>query len=108
MDFMPHIFFIIVVGQLNTFNTPPVAGAGQQQVQALSPMCIYMLAQRIVQMTQVFGTEKLTNGNGINFWDQFLTTALLIASCNKVHVYFKNKILVNYNETKSRICNVIN
>ena len=106
MNFMPHIFFIIVVGQLNTSNTPPVAGAGQQQVQALSPICIHMLAQRIVQMMQAFGTEKLTNGNGTNFWDQFLATALLIASCNKVHVYLN--ILVNYNETKSRISNVIN
>ena len=101
-----HTFFIIVVGQLNTFNTPPVAGAGQQQAQALSPMCTYLLARRIVQMTQAFGTEKLTNGNRTNFWDQFLATALLTASCNKVHVYLN--ILVNYNETKSRISNVIN
>ena len=67
-----HIFyFIIVVGQLNTYNTPPVAGAGQQQVQALNPYYIYTLEQRIGQMTQTFGTEKLTNGNGMNFGTSF-------------------------------------
>ena len=82
-----YIFcIIIVVGQLNGMNVPPVAAAGQQQVQAISHDGICMLAQRIMQMMQVYGTEKLTNGNGTNFWDQFLATALLIASHTRLYI----------------------
>ena len=67
-----------------TNNVPPAAQHGQQQAVPLSAEMITLLAQRIIQMTQTFGCMKLTNGNGSNFWDQFLATALMIASCNKV------------------------
>ena len=65
-------------------NVPPAPQPGQQQADPLSAEIITLLAQRIIQMTQTFGCMKLTNGNGSNFWDQFLATALMIASCNKV------------------------
>ena len=65
-------------------NVPPAPQAGQQQAVALSDEMITLLVQRIIQMTQTFGCKRLTNGNGSNFWDQFLVTALMIASCNRV------------------------
>ena len=67
-----------------TNNVPPAPQPGQQQAVPLSAEMITLLAQRIIQMTQTFGCMKLTNGNGSNFWDQFLATALMIALCNKV------------------------
>ena len=67
-----------------TNNVPPAAQPGQQQAVPLSAEMITLLAQKIIQMTQTFSCMKLTNGNGSNFWDQFLATALMIASCNKV------------------------
>ena len=89
MNFTSYVFFkiIIVVGQLNGFNVPPAAAAGQQQVHAISCNSIYTVAQRTVQLMQAYGTEKLMNGNGTNFWDQFLAMALLITSHNKVYIY---------------------
>ena len=82
------IFYIIaVVGHLNGMNAPPLASAGQQQVHAISNNGICMLAQRIVQMMQAYGTEKLTKRNGTNFWDQFFAMVFLIASCTKVYIY---------------------
>ena len=105
----------IEVAQLNTFNQPPgqagqlqpgqaaplnqpvVQGAHTQHqqgavvqpadVQPLSDETIYVVAQKLVQMTQTFATHKLTNGNGTNFWDQFLQMAILIAMKNKVIFY---------------------
>ena len=67
-----------------TNNVPLPAQPGQQQPVPLSAEMIALLAQKIIQITQTFGCMKLTNGNGSNFWDQFLATALMIASCNKV------------------------
>ena len=67
-----------------TNNVPLAPQPGQQQAVALSAEMITLLAQRIIQMTQTFGYMKLTNGNGSNFWDQFLAIALMIASCNRV------------------------
>ena len=69
---------------MNANNTPPVVQPGQPQPIPLTPDMIAVLSQRIIQMTQSFGCSKLTNGNGSNFWDQFLACALLIASCNTV------------------------
>ena len=68
-------------------NIPPVPQPGQQQAVPLSTEMITLLAQRIIQMTQTFGCMKLTNGNGSNFWDQFLATTLMIALCNKVRLH---------------------
>ena len=65
-------------------NAPAPAQHGQQQAVLLSAEMITLLVQKIIQMTQTFGCMKLTNGNGSNFWDQFLATTLMIASCNKV------------------------
>ena len=65
-------------------NAPAPAQHGQQQAVPLSTEMITLLVQKIIQMTQTFGCMKITNGNGSNFWDQFLVTALIIASCNKV------------------------
>ena len=65
-------------------NVPLAPQPGQQLADPLSAEMITLLVQRIIQMTQTFGCMKLTNGNGSNFWDQFLATALMIASCNKV------------------------
>ena len=65
-------------------NVPLAPQHGQQQTDPLSAEMITLLVQRIIQMTQTFGCMKLTNSNGSNFWDQFLATALMIASCNKV------------------------
>ena len=67
-----------------TNNVPPAPQPGQQQAVALSAEMITLLVQRIIQMTQTFGCMKLTNGNGSNFWNQFLATALMIALCNRV------------------------
>ena len=67
-----------------TNNVPPAPKPGQQQAVPLSAEMITLLVQRIIQMTQTFGCMNLTNGNGSNFWDQFLATTLMIASCNKV------------------------
>ena len=75
-----HVIIYIVVTQLNGFNQPPA------QVQPLSGEYLYFFAQKIVQLTQTFGTHKLTNGNGTNFWDQFLGLVILILICNKVNV----------------------
>ena len=69
---------------MNNNNSPPVVQPGQPQLIPLMPDMIAVLSQRIIQMTQTFGSSKLTNGNGSNFWDQFLASALLIASCNTV------------------------
>ena len=38
-------------------------------------------------MTQVYGNARLTNGNGTNFWDQFIATAVLVASMSGVCIY---------------------
>ena len=65
-------------------NSPPVVQPGQPQPIPLMPDMIAVLSQRIIQMTQTFGSSKLTNGNSSNFWDQFLASTLLIASCNTV------------------------
>ena len=65
-------------------NAPVPAQHGQQQAVPLSAEMITLLVQKIIQMTQTFGCMKLTNGNGSNFWDQFLATTLIIALCNKV------------------------
>ena len=88
MNFTSYIYFniIVVVAQLNVFNVPPTGAVGQQQVHAVSLDGIHTLAQRIVQLIQAYGTEKLTNRNGTNFWDQILAMAL-IASCNKVYIF---------------------
>ena len=67
-----------------TNNVPLAPQHGQQQAAALSDEMITLLVQRIIQMTQTFGCMKLTNSKGSNFWDQFLATALMIASCNRV------------------------
>ena len=72
---------------MNYNNTPPVVQPGQPQRIPLTPDMIAVLSQRIIQMTQTFRSSKLTNGNGSNFWDQFLASALLIASCNTVCLY---------------------
>ena len=69
---------------MNNNNLPPVVQPGQPQPIPLMPDMIVVLSQRIIQMTQTFGSSKLTNVNGSNFWDQFLASALLIASCNMV------------------------
>ena len=69
---------------MNNNNLPPVVQPGQPQPIPLTPDMIAVLSQRIIQMTQTFGSSKLTNGNDSNFWDQFLASALLIASCNTV------------------------
>ena len=69
---------------MNNNNSPPVVQPGQPQPIPLMPDMITVLSQRIIQMTQTFGSSKLTNGNSSNFWDQFLASALLIASCNTV------------------------
>ena len=66
-----------------TNNVPLAPQPGQQQAVVLSAEMITLLVQRIIQMTETFGCMKLTNGNGSNFWDQFLATALMIASCNR-------------------------
>ena len=76
-------FFFLSVAHLMTRNSPPAAQHGQQQAVALSTEMITLLVQKIIQMTQTFGCMELTNSNGSNFWDQFLATALIIASCNK-------------------------
>ena len=83
---------------MSTNNVPLAPQPGQQQAAALSADMITLLAQRIIQMTQTFGCMKLTNGNGSNFWDQFLATALMIASCNKVCLHkflFQNEIMTD-------------
>ena len=70
MNFTSYIFFyIIVVAFLNTNNVPPAVPQGQQQAIPLSSNAIYTLSQRIIQMMQAYGIQKLTNGNGTNFWD---------------------------------------
>ena len=69
---------------MNNNNSPPVVQPGQPQLIPLTPDMITVLSQRIIQMTQTFGSSKLMNGNGSNFWDQFPASALLIASCNTV------------------------
>ena len=69
---------------MNANNWPPVVQPGQPQPIPLMPDMIAVLSQRIIQMTQTFGSSKLTNGNGSNFWDQFLASTLFIASCNTV------------------------
>ena len=75
-----HVIIYIVVARLNGFNQPPA------QVQPLSMEYLYFFAQKIVQLTQTFATQKLTNGNGTNFWDQFLGLVILIVIRNKVNV----------------------
>ena len=72
---------------MNANNWPPVVPPGQPQLIPLMPNMIAVLSQRIIQMTQTFGSSKLTNGNGLNFWDQFLASTLLIAPCNTVCLY---------------------
>ena len=54
-----HVYFYIniLVTHLNGVNVPPVAAAGQQQAHAISDNGIHTLAQRIVHMTQAYGTE---------------------------------------------------
>ena len=79
--------FIIIVNIMVSNNIPLVPQPGQQQAVPLSAEMITLLVQRIIQMTQTFGCMKLTNGNGSNFWDQFLATALMIALCNKVYLH---------------------
>ena len=69
---------------MNVNNLPPVVQPGQPQPIPLTPDMIAVLSQRIIQMTQTFGSSKLMNGNGLNFWDQFLASTLFIASCNTV------------------------
>ena len=70
-----------------SINAPPV---GSDNVTLLGGENIYQMAQRIVQMTQVYGNAQLTNGNGTNFWDQMVATAVLVASMSTVctHVNF--------------------
>ena len=65
---------------------PPAVESGQQAT-PLSNENIYTLAQRIIQMTQAHGNGRLTNGNGTNFWDQFVTTVVLVASMSGVCIY---------------------
>ena len=84
-----HAYFYIinVVAFLNTINNPPAVQLGQQAT-PLSDDAMYTLAQRIVQMTQAYANEQLTNGNGTNFWDQFCATNVLVASCTGyIHTY---------------------
>ena len=69
---------------MRTNNVSLAPQPGQQQAVALSADMITLLAKRIIQLTQTFGCMKLTNGNGSNFWDHFLATTLMIASCNRV------------------------
>ena len=81
-----------------TNNVPLAPQPGQQQTVPLSAEMITLLVQRIIQMTQTFGCMKLTNGNGSNFWDQFLATTLMIALCNKVclHKFFMVSDKIEY------------
>ena len=76
----------------------PLAG---KNVTGLSGKNIYQMTQRIVQMTQAYGNAQLTNGNGTNFWDQMVATAVLVASMSRVctHVNFHTEVL-NTNEYK--------
>ena len=97
-----------------SINTPPTVQVGQPVTPLINDN-IYTLAQRIVQMIQAYGNVRLTNENGTNFWNQFVSMAVLIASHCRVYVYiyffklFKSKYgLLIYNENKSKISNVIN
>ena len=74
---------------------------GSDNVTQLSNENLYQMAQRIVQMTQTYGNAQLTNGNGTNFWDQMVATAVLVASMSRVctHVNFHTEVL-NTNEYK--------
>ena len=67
-------------------NTPPAVQVGQPAT-PLTNDNINTLAQRIVQMMQAYGNAQLTNVNGTNFWDQFVSMAILIASCCRVYLY---------------------
>ena len=69
-----------------SINTPPAVQVGQP-VTLLTNDNIYTLAQRVVQMMQAYGNVQLTNGNGTNFWDQFVSMAVLIASHCGVYIY---------------------
>ena len=77
-----------------SINAPPTVQSGQD-VTPLSNENIYTLAQRIIQMTQAYGNVQLTNGNGTNFWDQFITTTVLVASgvCMYINVYIHIEVL---------------
>ena len=83
-----HMYFyiIIVVAFLMSINTLPAVQVSQPAT-PLTNDNICTLAQRIVQMTQAYGNARLTNGNGTNFWDQFVSMAVLIASHCRVYIY---------------------
>ena len=84
---------LIVVDYLLSINVPVAVNQG---VTALSNENIYTLGQRIIQMTQAFGNAQLTNGNGTNFWDQMVATAVLVASMSRVCIHINVNIILKY------------
>ena len=78
--------FLIVVAYLLSINDQWAVQSGPN-VTPLSNENIYTLAHRIIQMTQAYGNARLTNGNGTNFRDQFIATAVLVASMSGVCIY---------------------
>ena len=93
-------------------NVPPAAQQGQQQAVGLTTDMITILAQKIIQMAQTFACQKLTNGNGTNFWNEFIATALFIASFNRVCIHkflFQNEIFIDvvFSLNQNLICRLI-
>ena len=81
-----------------SINVPPAVNHG---VTALSDENIYTLGQRIIQMTQAFGNAQLTNGNGTNFWDQMVATAVLVASSSRVCIHINVNIHIEVLNTNT-------
>ena len=75
--------------------------AVNQGVTALSDENIYTLGQRIIQMTQALGNVRLTNGNGTNFWDQMVTTAVLVAAMSRVCIHININIHIEVLNTNT-------
>ena len=68
---------------------------------ALSDKNIYTLGQWIIQMTQAFGNVQLTNGNGTNFWDQMVTTAVFVACMSRVCIHINVNIHIEVLNTNT-------
>ena len=81
-----------------SINVPLAVNHG---VTALRDENIYTLGQRIIQMTQAFGNARLTNGNGTNFWDQMVTTAVLVASMSRVYIHINVNIHIEVLNTNT-------
>ena len=57
-------------------------------------------------MTQAHGNAQLTNGNGTNFWDQFVTTVVPVASMSRVCIHITVNIhieILNTNMINSSV-----